>query len=74
MREGRNASTQVSVGARRGVYHHDCLRNWNGLFIGCQSRQEHTHTDLRFPVWLTVIIIFFFLTDYPSRKSLAAAH
>lgn len=54
MREGHNASTQVSVEACCGVYHHDCFKNWNGLFIGCQSHQEHTHkhTELCFPAWL----------------------
>lgn len=56
--EGRNASTQVSTKPVCGVYHHDCFKNWNGLFIGRQPRQEATRrADCGAVIF---IIIFFF--------------
>lgn len=60
-REGHHASTQVSVEACWGLHHHDCFRNWNGLFIGCHSCQEHTNTPRRVsPSDCSAAIIFIF--------------
>lgn len=67
MREGRNASTQVSVEACWGVYHYDCFRNWNGLFIVCQSHQEHTHTQSC--VWLLVLLLLLFFFFWQMDKA-----
>lgn len=45
-----------------GVYHHDCFKNWNGLFIGCQSRQKHTASCIS-PSNSVIFIIIFFIFD-----------